>query len=847
MMRDVAYAIRSLRRSPGFTIAAVLTLSIGIGAATAIYSVVNAILLQPLPYPNADRLFTIVENMAPFREGFAWTQRGPNNLEFAEWRSRATTLDATAASVGMGQRLVGTSHGTVGLWGTSVTGELLDLLGARAMIGRTLSVADESQPAVVVLSFETWSKHFDRDPNILGRVIEFRSGGISQATPRQLTVVGVLSPSFSYGGDFLTPIVFDTSQFTVAGRSDPQRPFGVTMIGRLAPGVPVDAATQEANELGAAIRPPRAAAAPPLPGRRFELVGMKQQLVDPIRPALQVLLAAVAVVLLIVCANVANLLLARGAARRREIAVRAAVGATRGHIVRLLLRECAVLTLAGGLIGALIGAGGVWLVKELAITEAEGVFRVIFGASLLPRATELQVDYRVFAIALSLASVTALVCGLLPALQLSRVNHRAAMGTRASAGGGRESRTRSMLAVSQLVMATVLLVGAGLLARSFVKLMRTDLGYTTSNALEFQTLLPDTYSIDRKAAAVGALLDRLRALPGVTAAGFSRHGVLITEELYIGNLVPPGKGLEEMRRESMSRVRSVSAGFMSSLNMRMLRGREFTTADTATAPFVIVLNHSAAQRYFGSAEAAVGQTLDWYLGKTGVPMQVVGVVADIRNESPIRESKPEVFVDYRQMIARFELDREPVGRINEAAIGWQSFVVRTAGDPRRFVPLVRTAVAAVDPAIGVDSIEPLDRLVAASVARPRFYAALLTAFALVAATLAAVGIYGVLAYSVTARTQEIGVRMALGAQRRQVLSMIMRRGTTLTAIGIAVGLIVAAAAARYLQSMLFGIEPTDPITFVGIATAFAVVAMVACYLPARRATAVDPVVALRQE
>ena len=846
-MGDVRYAIRSLRRSPGFTIAAILTLSIGIGATTAIYSVVNAILLQPLPYPDADRLFTIVENVAPFREGFAWTQRGPNNLEFAEWRSRATTLGATAASVGMGQRLVKTSHGTVGLWGTSVTGELLDLLGARAMIGRTLSVADDSQPDVVVLSFETWSKHFDRDPKILGRVIEFRSGGISQAVPRQLTVVGVLRSSFSYGGDFLTPIIFDTSQFTVGGRSNPQRPFGVTMIGRLAPGVSLDAATQEANDLGTAIRPPRPATAPPLLGQRFELVGMKQQLVNPIRPALRVLLAAVAVVLLIVCANVANLLLARGTARRREIAVRAAVGATRGRIVRLILAECAVLALAGGLTGALLGAGGVWLVKELAITEAEGLFRLIFGASLLPRAAELQVDYRLFAIALSLASVTALVFGLLPALQLSRVSHRTAMGTRASTNGAQESRTRSILVVGQLVMATVLLVGAGLLAHSFVRLMRTDLGYTTNQALEFQTLLPDTYSMARKAETVGALLERLRALPGVTAAGFSRHGVLITEELYIGNLVPPGKGVEEMRRESMARVRSVSAGFITSLQMRMLRGREFTAADGATAPFVIVLNQSAAQKYFGHADAALGQTLDWYLAGTGVPMQVVGVVADIRNESPIRESKPEVFIDYRQMIARFELDREPVGRTNEAAIGWQSFVVRTSGDPRQFVPLVRKAVAAIDPEIGVDSIEPLDRLVAASVARQRFYATLLTVFALVAATLAAIGIYGVLAYSVVARTQEIGVRMALGAQRGQVLLLILRRGTTLTAIGIALGLIGAAAASRYLQSMLFGIEPTDPITFVAVAAAFAVVAMVACYLPARRATTVDPVVALRQE
>jgi predicted permease len=377
--------------------------------------------------------------------------------------------------------------------------------------------------------------------------------------------------------------------------------------------------------------------------------------------------------------------------------------------------------------------------------------------------------------------------------------------------------------------------------------MRTDLGYTTSNALEFQTLLPDTYSVAQKANAVTELLTRLRALPGVTAAGFSRHGVLITEELMIGNLVPPGKGLEEMRRDSMARVRSVSPGFITALEMQIVRGRDFTDADGATAPLVIVLNQSAARKYFGSDDAAIGQPLDWYLAKTGVPMQVVGVVADIRNESPMRESKPEVFIDYRQMIARFERDNEPVGRTNEAAIGLQSFVIRTTGDPRRFVSQVRQTVGQLDPAIGVDSIEPVDRLLAASVARQRFYATLLAVFAVVAGVLAAIGIYGVLAYSVVSRTQEIGIRMALGAQRSQVLGLILRKGLGLAAIGVTLGVIGAAAAASYLQAMLFGIEPLDPLTFAVVAAGFITVAAAASYLPARRATRVEPVVALRCE
>ena len=844
MRRDLTYAIRSLARSPGFTVAAILTLAIGVGATTAIYSVVSTILLQPLPYPDADRLFTIVENMAPARAGFSWVQRGPNNLEFAEWRSRTTTLEATAAAVGMGQRLVRTSRGTAGLWGTAVSSNLLELLGARAMLGRTLAPADDRSPDVVVLSSDTWRRHFDADPDIVGRAIEFRAGGISQSAPRRLTVVGVMPPSFRYGGDFLTPIVFDAREFTVAGGA---RPFGVTMIGRLAPGITREAATIEANAIGASIRPPRPANAAPLPGRRFELVGMKEQLVRPVETALQVLLGAVAVVLLIVCANVANLLLARGTTRQREIAVHAAMGASRARIIGLIAAECSVLAFAGGVAGAVIGAGGVWLVKELAITEAEGLFRLIFGASLLPRAAELSVNLRVLGIAAALATITALAFGVLPAILLSRVNHLVAMGTRGASTGRREPRTRSVLVVGQLALATVLLVGAGLLAHSFVRLMRTDLGYTTTNVLEFQLLLPDTYSVAKKAETVTEMLRRLRALPGVAGAGFSRHGVLIGEELMIGNFVPPGRGLDEMRKEPMARVRSVSAGFITALEMRMIRGRDFTDEDGPNAPLVVVMNQSAARKYFGSNEGAVGQTIDWYLANTGVPMQVVGVVGDIRNESPARESKPEVFVDYRQMIARFARDNEPLGRTNEAAIGLQSFVIRTAGDPRAFIPQVRELVARVDPVIGVDSIEPADRLLAASVARQRFYATLLMVFAGVAALLAAIGIYGVLAYSVARRTQEIGVRIALGAQRSEVLLLILGKGLMLTAIGVALGVMGAAGLTRYLQSMLFGIEPLDRATFVVVAVGFMAIAAVASYLPARRATRVEPVVTLRCE
>jgi predicted permease len=396
-------------------------------------------------------------------------------------------------------------------------------------------------------------------------------------------------------------------------------------------------------------------------------------------------------------------------------------------------------------------------------------------------------------------------------------------------------------------MATVLLVGAGLLINSFVKLSRNNKGYDASNVVALQLLFPDQYSTARKAETIGTMLARLRQLPGVRAAGFSRHGVLIGEELTIGTFVPFGRSLDEMRSDpDRPRVRSVSDGFLTAMGVPLLEGREFETGDVANATPVIVINRSAARRFFGSARAA-GQVVNWYVGNAPVQMTVAGVVENVRQESLAQETFPEVYVDYRQFLSLMERWPQHTRRQNEWAIGFLSFAIRTGDAPASVIPAIRRLTEDVDPNVGIDALVPMTRLVASSVARERFSAVMLGAFAGVAGVLAAIGIYGVLAYLVVQRTPEIGIRMALGAQRSQVLALVLRKGLILTTIGIALGLIAAAAVTRVLQGMLFGITPLDPKTFLAVAVLFGLVTTLASYVPARRATKVDPMVALRSE
>jgi putative ABC transport system permease protein len=837
-MRELTYAIRSLRRSAGFTTAAVLTLSIGIGAATAIYSVVDTILLRPLPFPGGDRLVRLIEYGPHFRAGEPPLQRSLNYQENQKWRESANTVHDAIGIVGMSQRMVKTPDGAAGLWGAMVSGNAFALLQTRPHLGRTLLPDDEKNPTVIVLSYDTWQRHYHSDPSIIGRVLDVRMGALLAARPPLLlTVVGVLPAEFQFPSetlDFVMPIALDPA------RGWP----GTTTLARLAPGVSIEAATQEANAIGTAMRPAWPADKVPPSGPRFEYQFVKELIVEPVRPAMRVILAAVAVLLLIVCANTANLLLARGAGRRREIAVRLAVGATRAQVFRQVLMECGVLAAAGGVLGGLLGAGGVVLVRQLATVDAPGIFRLMFGANILPRANEVAVDWRVFGVAFAIAAITALICGFLPAFQLSRADHLPSMGSRGGGASRGESRLRNVLTVAQLTMATVLLIGAALLTHSFIKLSTFDKGYDPSNVLAFNLLFPDVYSTAKKGETIDTLLTRFRSSPGVSAAGFARHGLLIGEVLHIGRLVPPGKTLSEVAQDRSPRTRSVSSGFLTAMGVPILQGRDLAPSDSGDAPGAIVLNRAAARRYFGDA-SPVGQSMEWFVGKSQSTMTIVGVAEDMRQKEAAEEITPEVFFDYRQFLRFHDVDR-PASQ-NESVIGFLSFAVRTTGDPATLIPAVREAITSIDPNIGIDAIAPMEQLEASSRSKQRFYAVMLGIFAAVSALLAAIGVYGVLAYSVAQRTREIGVRMALGARAGQVLGLIMRRGLALTAGGVALGLVIAAAAARTLESMLFGITALDPATFASVAAGFAIVAAVASFVPARHATTVDPAITLRDE
>jgi putative ABC transport system permease protein len=831
--RDTTYAVRSLARTRGFTAASVLTLSVGIGATTVICSVVDSVLLRPLPLADADRLVGVVENDRPRSMPMIQYR------EYLDWQTRTTTLAGLAAATFSPQVIVPTPGGLVRMTGGFVSLNYFEVLGASAMLGRTLMRSDAANPDAMVLGYYASRRHFGSDPGVIGSVIVFRSGSLAG---RSLTVVGVMPESMETIGapfDFYAPIV--------AGPDAPATRLG-TLIGRLREGVSLTAASAEANAIGAAVRPPRPASAPPLTRPRFEAQSLKQGVVATLEPALRIFVSAVAVVLLIVCANVTNLLLARGTARRRELATRLALGASRAHLVRQILAECVVLATAGGLLGAVLAAVCVALVKRLATIDAQGVFRIVFGANILPRANEVGIDLRLFGITFAVALFTMLAFGLLPAIHLSRANQLPALGSRGAGSSKRETRTRMLLVVGQLAMATTLLIGAGLLSASFVKLTTVEKGYDPENVLAFQLVLPGEYPTARKAESIEAVLRGVRTIPGIDVAGFAYAGILVGVQDTVGSFVAPGRTLDAARQDpDRPRLKSLSAGYLEAAGVRLLAGRLIGERDSAQALPVVVINRTVQRRYFGDGNP-VGAFMDWH-GPRGphVPVQVVGVIGDIRQGSLAREPYPEIFMDYRQVIAVQERWGAQKPSIEQLAFGFMSFAMRTRGNPSDVIPAVRHAITRADSNAALDAIMPLDRLVANSVARQRFYAVMLLVFASVAALLAAIGVYGVLAYAVVERTREIGVRMALGAGRSQVLALVLRHGLLCAALGIAIGVAGAAAGTRYLQAMLYGVTPLDPGTFTIVCVTFAGVAALASYFPARRATEVDPMVAVRVE
>lgn len=505
LRRDVPYAVRGLRRNPGFALATVVTLALGIGAATAIYSTVRTILLTPLPYPESDRLVRLSERVPPPEGGRPPRPRSITYEEFLEWRTRTTTLSAMAALRWDPQVTVSTPQGVARLSGGLASPEWFEMLGVQAMLGRTLQRSDVLENRdVVVLSARAWRQYFGSDPRVIGRSTTLQSRLQAAMNGRPMEIVGVMPDGFEDPAsdmEFWMPMIMPPPRPGEGVRS-------VQVIGFLAPGVTREGAEEEAIAIGTALRS-AAGTTDAVGPRQIDVIRLKDRLVAPVRPALQVLLAAVGVVLLIVCTNVASLLIARGTARHREIAVRLAIGAGPGRIIRQLLCETLVLSIAGGLLGAVIAALGITTIKSLATVDAPGVFRLAFGGSLLPRLTEITIDGGVLILAVGLSIITSALFGVGPALHISRADHLHLTNVRAASSGGRESRLRSLLVFGQLMMATVLLVGAALLAHSFVRLSHVNTGYDPTNVLAFQLVLPEEYPTARKTGIMEEILTRL--------------------------------------------------------------------------------------------------------------------------------------------------------------------------------------------------------------------------------------------------------------------------------------------------------------------------------------------------
>jgi len=848
--RDARYGVRSLARNGSFTLAAATTLALGIGITTAVFSVVNTVLLRPLPYRDSDRLVRIVERAAPRTAGGPLLRRTSMRWpEMTEWRARTTTLSELAYTLTPPITLMTTPEGSARLSGALVSSNLFSILGAQPLLGRTLDARDEATGSnSVVISAGAWQRFFHGDPGVVGRTIALKvqgpEAGLLDGTP--LTIVGVMPRAFDF------PVAYCDYWAAISAASPAQSwPGSGSVIARLRDGVSAAAATDEANVIGDALRP-KPTSGPlslPLPEgtRRFDVEPIKEQAIAASRPALRVLALAVGVVLLIACANVATLLLARATAHGREIAVRLALGASRSRIARQLLMESVALTAMGGLAGVLLAIGGVQVLRTLASPNAQGPFLISFGGAMLPRLHEVAVDRRMLVIAIGLSAFTALVISILPVLRLSRTDHLQAMGARGASSARSDTRVRSLLVAGQVATATLLLVGAGLLINSFSRLARVDPGWNASGLLTFYLVAPQEYPTQRKAMVVDALLAELRRTPEVEGAGFTYAGPLLGLIDHFGVFVPPGKTPEEMRGiPDAPQIRSVSHDFLQTMGVRLVAGRWLESRDDASAPPVIVVNRSLARRFFENGDA-VGQVVHLDGRMDLPPQQIVGVVDDMRQGRLDQEPAPQFFVDYRQVLALTRARQMPAAGQERLALGFMSFVVRANGDPARLMTTMRSLIGRVDSNVGIDAMLPMEQLVTSSLTPQRFYAAIMGVFAAIAVLLSAIGIYGVLAYAVGRRTREFGVRTALGATRRDVLALVFRQGLWLTSIGIVIGLAGAIALTRYIQGMLYGVTPLDPLTYVAVVALFVAVTSLASYLPARRATRIDPMTALRYE
>jgi putative ABC transport system permease protein len=810
MFRDLRFALRTLTKEPGFTFAAIVTLALGIGANTAIFGIVNAVLLRPLPYSEPDRVVML------WSHWINWTRTWLSAPELVDYQTQLRSLEHVAAFRTTSFNLTGSGE-PVRVRAAQVQAEMFAALGAQPIGGRAFT-ADEDRPGrehVVMLTEGLWRSHFGSDPSIVGRTIQL------DATP--YLVVGVLPAALRLPTDYASRSITHVWVPLALGPVDAQErgSHGLNALGRLRPGVSLAQAQAEADTLTRSW--PQTY--PGFYDREFgiSLVPAGVEVFGDIRPALFVLLLAVGAVLLIACANVANLLLARSEARQKELAIRAVLGADRGRIVGQLLTESMLLSTIGGAAG-------------IAVAYALTHGLVALDPLKIPRVADIAIDRRVLAFTAAVAFLTGIVFGIVPALHASRLDLQPALKE-----GGKGSRSgagwlRRALVVGEVAASVVLVAAAMLLSRSFARLLDVDAGFNPSHVLTLRTSLPtamypDAASMAKAYSEVGR---RLRESPGVTAAG-AVTGLPLASTRGDWSIVLEGDS-PTGRLDRAADWQVVTPGYFEALGTPLRAGRTFTDGDRVDTLPVIVINETMARRYW-PGQNPLGRRLT--MGRNERWITVVGVVADVRHRGLDQAPRSEMYRPHTQ----FRYGGDAIA----PAVSTMTWVVRTVGDPLAATSYARAAIAAVDPNLGISDVETMEQVVADATSDRRLNMLLFLLLGGLALALAAIGVYGVVAYSVTQRTHEIGVRMAIGARSGDVARMVLRDGGQMAIAGVAIGLAIALAGARLIRGLLFGVSATDPLTFVTVGSGLLLVALLASYLPARRATRVDPMIALRGE
>ncbi|MBS1791410.1 MAG: ABC transporter permease [Acidobacteria bacterium] len=793
LLQDVRYGVRMFFKTPGFSLIAVLTLALGIGANTAIFSVVNAVILKPLPYSEPER---IVRMYGKFSQG---NQAATSPPDFLDYRAQNHTFEEFAATRSGSFNLTGGVE-PERILGADVTANFFQTLGIKLVQGRTFSPEEEQEgkERVAIISEALWQRRFGGDANVIGKTLSLDG--------QHHTIVGI-APNLGRipdETDVWRPLTFDRPNMKI------RRFHFLRAFGRLKSGVTMQQAQADVDAIAVGLEKqyPESNTS-----WRLRMVALRDELLGNVRTPLYVLLGAVAFVLLIACANVANLLLARAAGRQKEIAIRCALGAGRWRLTRQLLTESILLSIVGGAIGFLLALWG---------TEA----LVKLAADSVPRAGEIGMDKSVLGFTMLLSVLTGVIFGLVPAWQASRQDINESLKDGSKGTAARNMRTRGGLVVAEIALALILLVGAGLLVQSFWRLQDVDPGFNPRNVLTMRMFLPESKYAEegRSRAFFEQVLQRVAALPGVQAVG-------TTTQLPMRGggdtyFKIEGRPFQGANQQVTALNPTASHDYFRAMGIPLLKGRAFTEQETKETAKVVIINESFARTYF-SDEDPLGKRL---IIDDGQPLtcEIIGVARDIKQFSLASQSSPTMYMP-------------------SIETGFANLVVRTSGDPLALASAVRTAVQSVDKDQPVFSVRSMEQVLATSVAEPRFRTILLGVFAAVALGLATIGIYGVMAYTVAQRTHEIGIRMALGAGKSDVLWLVVKQGMALTIGGIVLGIGAALALTRLLSGLLFGVGADDPLTFVLIAVMLTTVALLACWIPARSATKVDPLIALRQE